>query len=658
MATAPPKPLPMPVLNLRQATGIVLGWLLVNLVLLAPWWQPRWDGAGPAAPQIQVIGQADWRLVPEGQQAQQAQERQQAPAWQAVGLPHGPRVAAAGQAPEYRTSFSVTAQATGVQPLGICVPHGAWRAEVWLDGTPLRATAREWSSHGLWPWMRPHFIALPADLQAGVHPLRLRPQPMAGLATPLSEILVGPADAAQAVCDGLARPGLVDRLGGLLPALGLAALVVAWFMKDGAAFWFGMLAAGVQGGAWLLCPSQGPLSGGPWITAFLALHALLQIPLFFFVRSCAGVPGRRMVWIVLPAVAAQVLVALCMPAAWRTGWLVAVAGLWLLLGLWMAGALIGAGVSARVGRARQWLLLPVCLIPLAAAAQLLSCSGLAAVDVRWLPAAGLVWAASYLLLLVLQLIGAESQGRAAHADAARRLACERTALESAFEQRQQRQASEVQARERSRIMRELHDGLGSPLVAASALLSTTQPVNQAAADLIDLCLQELRGTIDALGADFRDVGELLGSFRDRMEPVLQARGIELDWQVQPLPATAGLAAGERLHVMRIVQEAFTNVLKHSGASQVIVRAETQASGCSVIDIIDNGRGFRPGTAQAPGWGLSNMHERAAMLGAQLSCTDGEAGGVHVRLALNCAPPEASPPRPTVFAGGMQHPRHA
>lgn len=439
--------------------------------------------------------------------------------------------------------------------------------------------------------------------------------------------------------DGSAPPS-GDRLRDMLSVLGLAAFVVAWFMKDAAAFWFGVLAVGVQGSAWLPGPPT-----GPWNAAFPGLLALWQIPLFFFVRSSAAAAARTLRWIVPLVVGAEALVALFMPPAWLDGWRVAVAGLWLLQGLWMVGVLLVPRREAGVDLARQLLALSVLLVVLAVAAQIMSWRGAGAIFGGWVPAAGLVLAVSQLLGLVLRLIVAEGQGRAAQAELAERLASERAELVASFALRQQLQASEVQARERARIRRELHDGLGAHLVAASVLLSTSRPAHQAVADLIGLCLQELRSSIDTLGADFHDVGELLGAFRDRMEPVLEARGMALDWQVQPLRATARLQAGERLQVMRIVQEAFTNILKHSGASQVILRAETQASGCSVIDIIDNGGGLGPGAALAPGWGLSHMQERAALLGAQLDCTRGEAGGVHVRLALNCGPSEASPAPP-------------
>jgi len=219
------------------------------------------------------------------------------------------------------------------------------------------------------------------------------------------------------------------------------------------------------------------------------------------------------------------------------------------------------------------------------------------------PASGLVFAVTGLFAVVLRLVTLDRQKRRAQAELTQQLMHQQQALADSFELLRQGKLLDAQAQERTRIMRELHDGLGSHLVAASALLSCARPTHQAAADLVERCLQELRGTIDSLTPDVHDVAELLGTFRDRIEPVLEAQGIELDWQVEPLPATEALHAGERLHVLRIVQEAFANILKHSGATQVTLRAHAVPPGLSVIDIRDNGSGWaraRP-SMKAVGW---------------------------------------------------------
>ncbi len=82
--------------------------------------------------------------------------------------------------------------------------------------------------------------------------------------------------------------------------------------------------------------------------------------------------------------------------------------------------------------------------------------------------------------------------------------------------------------------------------------------------------------------------------------------------------------GELLDLVRIVQEALTNVLKHAGASTVEVAFEAWPGGGWRLRVCDNGRGFDP-EAAARGRGLGNMRRRAERLGARLHTGPGAGG---------------------------------
>jgi signal transduction histidine kinase len=90
--------------------------------------------------------------------------------------------------------------------------------------------------------------------------------------------------------------------------------------------------------------------------------------------------------------------------------------------------------------------------------------------------------------------------------------------------------------------------------------------------------------------------------------------------------------GERdTHVFRVVQEALTNVARHSGAAAVAVEL-TEVPGEIVITVQDNGRGFDP----VPGWskgslGLHGMRERARLLGGTLVLDSAHGRGTRVTL---------------------------
>lgn len=75
-----------------------------------------------------------------------------------------------------------------------------------------------------------------------------------------------------------------------------------------------------------------------------------------------------------------------------------------------------------------------------------------------------------------------------------------------------------------------------------------------------------------------------------------------------MPPLAWLDQRHSLHILRILQEAFTNVIKHAGASEIRVTTETR-DGFVRVSIIDNGRGFDATTA-TEGRGLGNQARRA------------------------------------------------
>ena len=201
-------------------------------------------------------------------------------------------------------------------------------------------------------------------------------------------------------------------------------------------------------------------------------------------------------------------------------------------------------------------------------------------------------------------------------------------------QRQREQLAVLE--ERRRIVRDMHDGLGSQLVSASALLAGMHPVSpQQAIQVIDHALLELRSVLDVLAMEPSDdpqddpVASLLGALRWRIDPVLKAQGVELSWRADGLPANFLPQDTQRLHLLRLLQEAFSNVLKHANASHLAFSV-TAIDGQITLMLADNGRGFLPHTVR--GIGLDSMQRRARALGTQLAVDSTPGQGTCVRLA--------------------------
>jgi len=202
--------------------------------------------------------------------------------------------------------------------------------------------------------------------------------------------------------------------------------------------------------------------------------------------------------------------------------------------------------------------------------------------------------------------------------------------------RQLRQIQEKEAieKERSRLMREMHDGLGSQLTAALYMGRNNQTSVAELSSCLEQALDDLRLMMDSLQTFDGDVATLLGQLRYRMERRLKAAGLELVWKVDDLPDYPEMTPQEALNLQRIVQEGLANVIKHARASRVEVSARMQDADHLRIAIEDNGCGFDP-EASCTGRGLDNLFHRAAELGSELTINSRPGGaGCQLELTLN------------------------
>lgn len=199
-----------------------------------------------------------------------------------------------------------------------------------------------------------------------------------------------------------------------------------------------------------------------------------------------------------------------------------------------------------------------------------------------------------------------------------------------------REQQEALIAERARILQDMHDGMGSQLITALRLAKSKDSDRMLVVRNIEESLQDLRLIIDSLDAGDHDLLARLANLRYRIEPRLIQMGIRLEWRVQPLPELENLPPHSTLNVLRIVQEALNNAVRH-GEPSVIRLTVTRQGGGPVIQIADNGVGFDVGAAPHGSRGLSGMRRRADQLGGSVSVERGDGGGTVVSLRL---PPAA------------------
>jgi signal transduction histidine kinase len=218
-------------------------------------------------------------------------------------------------------------------------------------------------------------------------------------------------------------------------------------------------------------------------------------------------------------------------------------------------------------------------------------------------------------------------------------------LKASFAREEERARAAALARERTRLMRDLHDGLGGQLVSIVALSERGNDASAGIGDAARAALKDLRLVIDSMDDIGGDLMLALGSWRERATAQLRPHDIALDWQITPpgLPVHPELRPWHVIQIMRLLDEALTNAVKHAHARRITVRIETLSGadgldqGC--ITIWDDGNGFvldasgeTPAESAKAGRGLRNMRSRAARCGAGLDLTSGT-GGTRVRLTL-------------------------
>ena len=215
----------------------------------------------------------------------------------------------------------------------------------------------------------------------------------------------------------------------------------------------------------------------------------------------------------------------------------------------------------------------------------------------------------------------------------RRIEVRQAALEADVERVRLQERELLLAEERQRLMREIHDSIGAGLAGSLATIEGGDAIDSAPGEALRRAIADLQLTVDSLESVSGDLPSLLGNLRYRLMPQLDRAGIQMQWQVQPLPPLAGLDAAHALHVLRIGQEAFSNILQHAAARQVRVTTQVDGEGQGVwVEIADDGRGYDPAVIKG-GRGLGNMAWRAAALGGRLDMTTHPLGGTVVRLWL-------------------------
>ena len=196
--------------------------------------------------------------------------------------------------------------------------------------------------------------------------------------------------------------------------------------------------------------------------------------------------------------------------------------------------------------------------------------------------------------------------------------------------------------ERTRLAREIHDGLAQTLgflklqivqmqnyLSQGDYVRLGSSLNTSLNVLTDV-YQEARQAIDGLRISPSEVG--LSSWLEQIVNEFQENS-GLQVELVDLQSTIDLAPEIQAQLIRIVQEALSNVRKHANAKQVWISC-SKIDADLILEVRDNGIGFSPDDIPGPSrYGLQIMHERSELIGADFQVISRPMDGAIVRVRL-------------------------
>jgi signal transduction histidine kinase len=194
-------------------------------------------------------------------------------------------------------------------------------------------------------------------------------------------------------------------------------------------------------------------------------------------------------------------------------------------------------------------------------------------------------------------------------------------------------------RERARIARDLHDGVGACLTRISLLAELARgespsPHLSRLAEAAHEAVESLDHIVWAVNPRHDNLASFIDHTLQQTGALLAAAGIRCRLEVPDTPETRPLTAGFRRQVFLMIQEAVHNAAKHADAGEVTLAIEPGPEEL-VIRITDDGRGFDP--AHVDGDGLGNMKNRTTLLGGTCRIASRPGEGTRVQFELPWPP---------------------
>jgi two-component system, NarL family, sensor histidine kinase UhpB len=233
---------------------------------------------------------------------------------------------------------------------------------------------------------------------------------------------------------------------------------------------------------------------------------------------------------------------------------------------------------------------------------------------------------SRLLQVFARALHAAEAGRSSLEDRIKEATAE---MERNFSQLSELRVEQVTEKERKRIAADLHDDLGAKLLT---IVHTSE--SERISTLAREALEEMRLSVRGLTGKPVRLADALADWRAETVSRLGQANIEADWRGPAEEIEHLLPARAYVQTTRILREAVSNIIKHSGASHCKVRSSVGERDFGLL-VQDNGKGI-PMELDGKldrGHGMSSMKHRAKQLQGQCLVESGPGYGTVIRLTL-------------------------
>lgn len=191
-------------------------------------------------------------------------------------------------------------------------------------------------------------------------------------------------------------------------------------------------------------------------------------------------------------------------------------------------------------------------------------------------------------------------------------------------------------KERQRISREFHDGVGAKMTSIVLQCDYLQLVSQKDANLVKELSNIKESAVESIDDMRRSIAFLQGTFdvAEQIELMIETMSARHHIPIERygVDALRALSIEQQIACCRIIQEAVTNALKHAGGKTIIINTET-APKLLRLTVADDGIGIDETINAKHHYGIKNMMHRAQQIGGAFACARRPEGGTKISLEI-------------------------